>query len=138
MSLLTRTRVLLLDDDRITVDTLAAMLNQNGYESRTVYDHQAVVVTGRDFRPDVFITGVENCCEKNGFETAIDILSFLPACHVSIFSGQAAAADTLIEYRRIGYEFEVFAKPIHPQDLLHKLSGLQVPRSRKNSGGEWA
>ena len=37
------------------------------------------------------------------------------------FSGQAATADHLEKARAEGYNFEILAKPVHPQDLLNKL-----------------
>ena len=35
--------------------------------------------------------------------------------------GQAATADLLENARAQGHEFEILAKPVHPQDLLAKL-----------------
>jgi DNA-binding NtrC family response regulator len=136
MSALSPSRVLLLDDDRITVDTLAVILNQNGYEARSVYNHRDAVATAREFCPDIFVTGFVNCCEKNGCETAIEILSLLPKCHVLIISGQAATADAVDEYRRIGYDFKAYAKPLHPQDFLHLLRGIPLATVRETSRGE--
>ena len=41
----------------------------------------------------------------------------------SLFSGQAATADLLEDARKRGHQFEILAKPVHPQDLLQKLRG---------------
>jgi hypothetical protein len=38
-----------------------------------------------------------------------------------LFSGQAATADLLEKAHAQGYDFEILAKPVHPQDLLTKL-----------------
>jgi CheY-like chemotaxis protein len=59
--------------------------------------------------------------EMNGIETAIHIRGFLPSCKILLFSGQAATADLLENARAQGHEFEILAKPVHPQDLLAKL-----------------
>jgi CheY-like chemotaxis protein len=58
----------------------------------------------------------------NGIEAAIRIRESLPKCKVLLFSGQAATADLLENARLRGHEFEILAKPVHPQDLLAKLS----------------
>jgi hypothetical protein len=47
----------------------------------------------------------------------------LPACKILLFSGQAATADLLEKARAQGHQFEILAKPVHPQDLLAKLKG---------------
>ena len=61
--------------------------------------------------------------DMNGIEAAIHIRKFLPSCKVLLFSGQAATADLLESARSQGHEFEILAKPVHPQDLLAKLRG---------------
>jgi CheY-like chemotaxis protein len=56
-----------------------------------------------------------------GIDAAIKIRSLLPNCKILLFSGQAATADLLDRARNQGHEFEILAKPVHPQDLLAKL-----------------
>ena len=51
----------------------------------------------------------------------VNIRRFLPGCKILLFSGQAATADLLESARAQGHEFEILAKPVHPQDLLAKL-----------------
>lgn len=41
-----------------------------------------------------------------------------------LFSGQAATADMLEEARSRGHEFELLAKPVHPEQLLEKVKRL--------------
>jgi CheY-like chemotaxis protein len=57
----------------------------------------------------------------NGIEAAIEIRKFLPNCKILLFSGQAATADLLEKARAKGHEFEILAKPVHPQDLLARI-----------------
>ena len=70
--------------------------------------------------PDLVISDVI-MPDMNGIEAAIHIRKFLPACKVLLFSGQAATADLLESARSQGHEFEILAKPVHPQDLLANL-----------------
>ncbi len=89
-------RVLILDDERVIVDLLCMVLNHYGYESRGAYTHSSAVATAREFRPDVFLTGFNNVCDKNGCETAVEILALLPQCRIIISSGaQSASKETL-------------------------------------------
>ena len=59
--------------------------------------------------------------DMNGIDAAIQIRKILPKCKILLFSGQAATADLLDRARIQGHEFEILAKPVHPQDLLARL-----------------
>jgi CheY-like chemotaxis protein len=115
-----RPKVLVVDDERVIADTLATILNQNGYDASAVYTGTAAVERARSTRPDLIISDVI-MPDMNGIEAAINIRRFLPGCKILLFSGQAATADLLESARAEGHEFEILAKPVHPQDLLAKL-----------------
>lgn len=113
-------RVLVVDDERVIADTLATILNQNGFEASAVYTGAEAVARARTSRPDLVISDVI-MQDMNGIEAAIRIRQTLPGCKILLFSGQAATADLLEKARAQGHEFEILAKPVHPQDLLAKL-----------------
>ena len=115
-------RVLVVDDERVIADTLATILNQNGFEASAVYTGTAAVDSARSSHPDLVISDVI-MQDMNGIEAAIRIRQMLPACKILLFSGQAATADLLEKARAQGHQFEILAKPVHPQDLLAKLKG---------------
>jgi len=71
-------------------------------------------------KPDMLISDVI-MLDLNGIDAAITIRKMLPTCKILLFSGQAATADLLDRARNQGHEFEILAKPVHPQDLLAKL-----------------
>ena len=115
-------KVLVVDDERVIADTLAIILNQNGFDASAVYSGTAAVERARSVRPDLVISDVI-MPDLNGIEAAIAIRKMLPGCKILLFSGQAATADLLESARTQGHEFEILAKPVHPQDLLAKLLG---------------
>ena len=115
-------KVLVVDDERVIADTLAIILNQHGYEASAAYTGNGAVECARQLSPDLVISDVV-MPDMNGIEAAILIRQFLPACKILLFSGQAATADLLENARAQGHEFEILAKPVHPQDLLAKLRG---------------
>jgi CheY-like chemotaxis protein len=106
----------------VIADTLAIILNQHGFDAAAVYTGTAAVERAKSVRPDLVISDVI-MPDMNGIETAINIRKFLPGCKILLFSGQAATADLLESARAQGHEFEILAKPVHPQDLLAKLKG---------------
>jgi len=113
-------RVLVVDDEQVIADTLARILDLNGYDASAVYTGTAAVESARALRPDLVISDVI-MPDMNGIEAAISIRGFLPTCKILLFSGQAATADLLENARAQGHEFEILAKPVHPSDLLAKL-----------------
>jgi CheY-like chemotaxis protein len=115
-----RPRVLVVDDERVIADTLSIILNQNGYDASAVYSGVAAVDRAREIKPELVISDVI-MQDMNGIEAAIRIREILPGCKILLFSGQAATADLLERARAQGHEFEILAKPVHPQDLLAKL-----------------
>ena len=113
-------RVLVVDDERVIADTLSIILNQNGFDASPVYTGTAAVDRAKETRPELVISDVI-MPDMNGIEAAIRIREILPGCKILLFSGQAATADLLEKARAQGHEFEILAKPVHPQDLLAKL-----------------
>ena len=113
-------KVLVVDDEQVIADTLAIILGQNGFDASAVYTGTAAVERARTVQPDLIISDVI-MPDMNGIEAAIHIREFLPECKILLFSGQAATANLLESARAQGHEFEIVAKPIHPQDLLAKL-----------------
>jgi CheY-like chemotaxis protein len=113
-------KVLVVDDERVIADTLAMILNQSGFDARAVYSGEKAVEMASTFAPDMLITDVI-MADLNGIDAAIMIRAILPKIKILLFSGQAATADLLEKARAKGYEFEILAKPVHPQDLLSRL-----------------
>ena len=115
-------KVLVADDERVIADTLAMILNQSGFEARAVYSGERALELAVSFSPDMLISDVI-MGDLNGIDTAIQMRALLPKIKILLFSGQAATADLLDDAHKKGYEFEILAKPVHPQDLLNKLRG---------------
>jgi CheY-like chemotaxis protein len=113
-------KVLVVDDERVIADTLAMILNQSGFEARAVYSGEKALELAPTFEPDMLISDVI-MADLNGISAAIRIRALLPHIKILLFSGQAATADLLEKARAEGHEFEILAKPVHPQDLLSKL-----------------
>ena len=113
-------RVLVADDERVIADTLAMILNQSGFAARVAYTGEKALELAAEYQPEMLISDVI-MGGLNGIDAAIKIREMLPNIKILLFSGQAATADLLEKARSQGYEFEILAKPVHPQDLLARL-----------------
>ncbi len=127
--------VLIVDDEKNIADTVALILQDAGYAAKPAYDSSAALSMTREHAPDLIISDVL-MPGINGIELAITVRLQYPQCIVLLLSGQAASADMLEEARARGYEFELLAKPLEPEDLLRKVAdvfasapdGIPAPR----------
>ncbi len=115
------TTVLVVDDEHTIADTLAVILNRAGFNASAVYSGSEAVEVAKSVKPDLIFSDVA-MPEMNGIEAMILVRSFLPTCKVLLFSGQASTVDLLENARARGYNFDILAKPVHPQDLIARLT----------------
>jgi CheY-like chemotaxis protein len=115
-----RTRVFVVDDEKVIAATLAAILKASGFEARAFFDGASALAACAEDEPDWIISDVV-MPGMTGIEMAIQVRQSCPDCKILLFSGQAATADLLDQALASGYEFEVLCKPVHPTELLAKL-----------------
>lgn len=115
--------ILVVDDERRIAETLALILRTQGYSAESTYDGAAAFAMCSARPPRMVISDVVMPV-MDGIELAIRLRTNVPQTAVLLFSGQAATADMLQEAKSRGYEFELLAKPIHPEELLVKVKEL--------------
>lgn len=120
--------VMVVDDEKVIADTLAAILRNSGFSVTAFYDAQSALAACHDCAPDIVITDV-SMPGMNGVEMAIQIKSSYPASKILLFSGHASTAGILDSAKRRGYSFELLSKPVHPRDLLAAITRETAPQS---------
>lgn len=113
-------RIIVVDDDALIAESLADILNGEGFEATAVFSGPDAIEWAKRTNPDAIVSDVA-MPEMNGIEAAISIREFLPQCRVILFSGQALTNDLLAEARKQGYTFEILAKPVNPYSLIAAL-----------------
>jgi DNA-binding NtrC family response regulator len=113
--------VLIVDDERVIADTLSIILTRAGFTTMTAYNGETALQIAIANSPalvisDVVMPGI------SGVELAIAITQTLPDCRILLFSGQAATVDLLEQARRDGHHFTTLSKPVHPTDMLKRIS----------------
>lgn len=135
VALLTENRqpvVLIVDDERVIADTLAAILSRSGFTTITAYDGTTALELARNSLPDLLISDVV-MPGMSGVDLAIAMTGAVPGCKVLLFSGQAATVDLLEKAREAGHDFTTLTKPIHPTDMLKRISeSLTTPITTLN------
>jgi DNA-binding NtrC family response regulator len=120
--------VLVVDDEAVIADTLGMILELNGFRVKVAYDGSSALKISRTSRPDLLLTDVA-MPGMSGIDLAIEIQRSIPNCKVLLFSGQASTSDLLGAARVAGRGFTILAKPLHPTELLSRLSDTLAPRT---------
>lgn len=115
-----RRKVMVVDDQRLIVDTIAEILERAGFEVIPAYDPWEALEAAARFEPDHLLTDVL-MPRMNGVDLAIAVRKMYPAVKILLFSGQAGISEILLDGQRRGYEFELLAKPVHPLKLVERL-----------------
>jgi DNA-binding NtrC family response regulator len=115
--------VFVVDDEPMIRDTLAAILNHEGYEAVPFAGGAKALSAAAVKSPDLLITDVL-MPDMNGVDLAIQFRNLYPECKVLLFSGHASTLDLMADARLRGYDFELLAKPVLPVQLLEKLQAL--------------
>lgn len=113
--------VMVVDDESAIADTLSEILSRSGYAAITAYDANEALETALVTPPELLITDVI-LPGMSGVELAITMRRIFPDCKIILFSGQASTADLLTSAKREGHHFTLLSKPVHPRDLLARVS----------------
>src|SRR5271170_2367929 len=119
--------VLVVDDEHVIADTLTAILSRSGFTVMPAYDGASALQIALAITPDLLITDVF-MPGMTGIELAIAMRKTIPDCKVLLFSGQASTLDLLAKARNDGHDFALLLKPVHPTELLARISEcIQIP-----------
>jgi CheY-like chemotaxis protein len=119
--------VLVVDDERVIADTLSVILTRSGFSVITAYEAETALELAAARQPDLLLTDVMMGPGMDGTQLAIRMVKSLPNCKVLLFSGHAATVDLLAQARSLGHEFTLMSKPVHPADLLARITESFAP-----------
>ena len=115
-----KSRVLVVDDDRLVADTLAMVLKFSGYEVDTAYSGEDAIALALAAPYDMLVSDVM-MEPMNGVQAAVAIRATCPTCRVVLMSGNERTSQVLAEAAHDGLHFRVLAKPVHPTVILDAL-----------------
>ncbi len=119
----TRTpRVLVVDDEHVIADSVAAILNHSGFYATARYSGIEAIEFLQTECPDIVLSDVV-MPDRNGLHVADAALSKCPGTRIILISGNAATPNLLENALSDGTSVELLAKPIHPTQLLQILRG---------------
>jgi DNA-binding NtrC family response regulator len=113
--------ILIVDDEKVIADTLSIILSHAGFLTMTAYDGESAFKIATAITPELLISDVV-MPGISGVELAIKVTQAIPSCQVLLFSGQASTVDLLEKAREDGHFFTALTKPVHPTDMLKRIS----------------
>lgn len=125
-------KVLIVDDERWTSDTLAVIFSTSGYDARAAYSAEQALEMVTQWMPAMAIVDVV-LPKMNGVELAIHLATRCPACQILLFSGQERGATIVEEAESRGHYFHLLAKPVHPNVML-TLAAHRLPLWKSDEG----
>jgi DNA-binding NtrC family response regulator len=114
-------RVLVVDDERVIADSVATILNRNGFEAIARYSGTEALECVQEQCPHIIVSDVV-MPDFNGIQLAKAVRSICPRARIVLFSGNVDTASLLNDASLDGYFFEILAKPVHPIKLLKTLN----------------
>ena len=116
-------RIVVVDDDRDTVQTLATLLDAEGHDVRALHSGKQVVRVAREFNPDAVLLDIA-MPELSGWEVARAIREELGRRPMLIgISGEYKHSVDRILSEAIGFD-HYLVKPYDPNELLALLAPL--------------
>ena len=108
------------DDEEVIAATLALVLQASGFDAVAFTDPLKALVAAETRCPDFLITDVMMPA-LNGVELAVQFKAIYPECRVLLFSGAMSSGRLVNDAHAKGHEFQILAKPVHPNELLNTL-----------------
>ncbi len=123
-------RILIVDDNRDSADSLAMMLKMMGHETSAVYDGEEAVSAASAFTPDVILLDI-GLPKLNGYEACRRIRKLEPGKDMVIVAqtGWGQEEDRQRTHEA-GFDHH-FVKPVDPQALMKLLRSLSKNGDRQ-------
>ncbi len=116
-----RLSILVVDDEPRIAETLKEILVDSGHEAVAFWDSRKASEYLVAHCPDVLLSDVV-MPYLDGIKLASIANERCPQTRVLLLSGHAATSPLMRDARARGYNFELLAKPLDPEVLLHWLS----------------
>jgi CheY-like chemotaxis protein len=111
-------RILVVDDERLTADTLGIIFSKRGFETRVVYSVDEALKCATEFAPALILCDI-TMPGKDGLELMVEVARQNLPCGVIVLTGYLTNLKPVREQiRKMPQRTHVLTKPCPPEDLL--------------------
>ena len=126
-------RVLVVDDERLTADTLGLIFKKKGFETHVVYSVDDAMVYALEYCPDLILCDI-TMPGRDGLELLVEVQQREMKCGVLVLTGYLTNLGPVREQiRKMSQKTHVLTKPCPPEDLLRAAGEMLAGRGRFDS-----
>lgn len=111
--------ILVVDDEPLIVQGLAAILNSEGFTVLTAFDAQSALKLVQKTSPELLISDV-SMPGMDGIELAMRLVTALPSLKVMLFTAHFEDLKVNFQNQEENH-FSLLSKPVPPQQMLNKV-----------------
>ena len=124
-----RYRMLVVDDNRDSAESLALLLKLTGHETHTALDGEAALLAAKETRPDVVLLDI-GMPKLNGYDACRKIRSEDWGRDMILIAQTGwGQEDDRRRTEEAGFDGHV-VKPVDPDDLMKMVARLSLARAR--------
>ena len=116
-------KLLIVDDEPAVNETLSLIFKRRGFEILTSLTGKRALEQLVEHSPDIVLLDVV-LPDISGIEIAIAIIREFPKTKFLLLSGNKATENALDVARDKGFDFQVLAKPLPPEELIGAVETL--------------
>jgi len=116
-----RLKLLIVDDEPAVNETLSLIFKKRGYEVSSAHTGKEALDFISHTCPDIVLLDVV-LPDLSGVDIAITIVREFPKCKFLLISGNKSTENAIDDARDKGFDFEVLAKPLPPQELIDAIN----------------
>ena len=119
-----KSRVLVVDDDRLVADTICLIYKANGFDSEARYSAMEGLERARSYEPNLMLCDV-TMPEISGLQLADSVAELLPETKMLLLSAYSSnAVHVRAHSRHARRPLKLLSKPCRPDDLMRESRAL--------------
>ena len=124
ISMMTKPRILVVDDDRLVADTLSMVFLANGFDSEARYSAADALERARSFAPGLMLCDVTMPGES-GLQLVQKMYDEMPHCKVLMLTAYTQNdVSVASQAERMNRPLKMLSKPCRPEVLLREAEEL--------------
>jgi CheY-like chemotaxis protein len=117
-------RVLVVDDEQLTADTLGIIFRKQGFDTKVAYTVDEALKCAQDFDPHLVLCDI-TMPGRDGLELMVELGRQAIPCSVIVLTGYLTNLKPVREQiRKMPQRTHVLTKPCPPEDLLREATRL--------------
>ena len=117
-------RVLVIDDEQITADTLGLIFRKQGFDAQVAYTVDAALDYVRVYLPQLILCDI-TMPGRDGLEFMVELTRMNSSCPVIVLTGYLTNLSPVREQiRKMPQSTHVFIKPCPPEEILRQATRM--------------